>query len=39
VLKENDDAIYLYRISSPDRKYDAVNDFLLTHEEVKSFEI
>jgi putative Mg2+ transporter-C (MgtC) family protein len=39
VIKENNDAVYLYRISSPDRNYDAVNDFLLTHTEVKSFEV
>lgn len=38
VIKENNDAIYSYRISSPDRNYDAVNDFLLNHTEVKSFE-
>ncbi|MGF2412346.1 MAG: MgtC/SapB family protein, partial [Ferruginibacter sp.] len=28
-VKEDNDAIYLYRISSPDRNYDAVNHFLL----------
>jgi putative Mg2+ transporter-C (MgtC) family protein len=39
VIKENNDAVYLYRISSPDRNYDAINDFLLTHTEVKSFEV
>lgn len=38
-LKEDSDAIYLYRISSPDRNYDAVNLFLLKHQEVKSFEV
>jgi putative Mg2+ transporter-C (MgtC) family protein len=38
VVKENSDAVYLYRIGSPDRDYDAVNDFLLGHREVKSFE-
>lgn len=37
--KENTDAIYIYRISSPDRNYDAVNNFLLQHKEVKSFEV
>ncbi len=36
--KENNDAIYLYRISSPDRNYDMVSQFLLNHKEVKSFE-
>ena len=38
-IKENHDAIYMYRISSPDRNYDAVNLFLLKHKEVKSFEV
>ena len=37
--KEDSDAIYMYRISSPDRNYDAVNLFLLKHQEVKSFEV
>jgi len=32
-VKEDNDAIYLYRISSPDRNYDAVNNFLLNHTE------
>jgi putative Mg2+ transporter-C (MgtC) family protein len=39
VVKDNNDAVYLYRISSPDRNYDAVNHFLLTHKEVRSFEV
>ena len=39
VLKESKDAIYLYRISSPDRNYDLVNQFLLEHKEVKSFDV
>jgi len=38
-IKENNDAVYLYRISSPDRNYDSVNQFLLNHKEVKSFEV
>lgn len=38
IIKEKMDAIYIYRISSPDRNYDAVNNFLLKHSEVKSFE-
>jgi putative Mg2+ transporter-C (MgtC) family protein len=38
-LKEDSDGVYLYRISSPDRKYDVVDDFLLTHTDVKSFEV
>ena len=38
-IKEQNDAIYLYRISSPDKNYDAVNSFLLKHKEVKSFEV
>jgi putative Mg2+ transporter-C (MgtC) family protein len=39
VVKKSNDAVYLYRISSPDRNYDAVNLFLLNHPEVKSFEV
>jgi putative Mg2+ transporter-C (MgtC) family protein len=39
VVKENNDAIYLYRISSPDRNYNLVNQFLLEHLEVKSFDV
>ena len=38
-VKDNNDAVYLYRISSPDRNYDLVNEFLLTHKEVKSFDV
>ena len=39
LLKDNNDAIYIYRISSPDRNYDLVNQFLLSHKEVKSFDV
>jgi putative Mg2+ transporter-C (MgtC) family protein len=39
VVKEDNDAVYLFRISSPDRNYDAVNEFLLTHPDVKGFEV
>ncbi len=39
VIKENSDAIYIYRIGSPDRNYDAINQFLLNHIEVKSFDM
>lgn len=39
IIKEEMDAIYIYRISSPDRNYDEVNNFLLKHKEVKSFEV
>ena len=38
-VKDNNDAVYLYRISSPDRNYDLVNQFLLCHKDVKSFEV
>lgn len=37
--KDNNDAIYLYRIGSPNRNYDLVSQFLLNHKEVKSFEL
>jgi putative Mg2+ transporter-C (MgtC) family protein len=38
-IKDNNDVVYLYRISSPDRNYDLVTDFLIRHKEVKSFEV
>ena len=38
-VKDNNDAVYIYRISSPDRNYDLVNQFLLSHKEVKSFDV
>lgn len=37
--KENNDAVYLYRIGAPKYDYDIVNEFLLKHEGVKSFDI
>jgi putative Mg2+ transporter-C (MgtC) family protein len=39
VVKENHDAVYLYRVMSPDRNYDEVNSFLLKHPAVMSFEV
>ncbi len=39
LVKDNKDAVYLYRIGSPKRNYDAVNNFLLTHKDVRSFEM
>jgi len=38
-IKEDSDAVYIYRIGSPDRDYQAINQFLLNHKEVKSFEV
>ena len=38
-VKEDMDAVYVYRISSKDRNYDIVNNFLLRHSAVRSFEI
>lgn len=37
--KDDNDAVYIYRVSSPDRNYDLVGNFLLTHKDVKSFEV
>ncbi len=37
--KDNNDGIYMYRISSPDRNYDLVSLFLLNHKDVRSFEV
>ncbi len=36
--KEDNDALYMYRISSPDRNYDSINFFLLHHKNVRNFE-
>jgi putative Mg2+ transporter-C (MgtC) family protein len=38
IVKEDNDAIYTYRISSPNRNYDAVNEYLLANKEVKQFD-
>ncbi len=38
MIKEDNDAVYTYRISSPDRNYDSLNDFLLQNENVKHFD-
>jgi putative Mg2+ transporter-C (MgtC) family protein len=37
--KENNEAIYLYRIGAPKDDYDIVNEFLLKHKSVTSFDI
>ena len=39
MIKENNDAVYLYRIGAPKRNYDIVNTFLLNHQQVKSFDM
>ena len=39
MIKENNDAVYTFRISSPDRNYDLVNQFLLQHADVRSFDV
>lgn len=38
VFKENNDAVYLYRVSSKERSYDKVSQYLLHHKEVQYFE-
>lgn len=38
VVKEDNNAVYTYRIGSPNRNYDAVNNFLLLHKDVQSFD-
>jgi putative Mg2+ transporter-C (MgtC) family protein len=38
-IKQDMEAIYVYRINSPDRNYELINHFLLAHQEVKSFEV
>ena len=39
VVKEDNNAVYTYRIGSPNRNYDAVNNYLLMNTEVQSFDI
>ena len=38
VVKEDNNAVYTYRIGSPNRNYDAVNNYLLMNTEVQSFD-
>jgi putative Mg2+ transporter-C (MgtC) family protein len=37
--KENNEAVYLYRIGAPKHDYDIVNEFLLRHKAVISFDV
>ena len=37
--KENNEAIYVYRIGAPKDDYDIVNEFLLKHKSINSFDI
>lgn len=39
MIKENNDAVYLYRIGAPRHNYDIVNNFLRNHEKIKSFDM
>jgi putative Mg2+ transporter-C (MgtC) family protein len=39
IFKEDNNAVYVFRIGSADRKYDNVDKFLLQYAEVKSFEV
>lgn len=36
--KEDNDEIYMNRISSPNRNYDCINNFLLHHRSVRNFD-
>jgi putative Mg2+ transporter-C (MgtC) family protein len=38
VVKEDNDAVYTYRIGAPNRNYDSVNNYLLANKEVQSFD-
>lgn len=38
LIKEDNDAVYIYRVSSPNRNYDNINHFLLHHKNVRAFE-
>jgi len=37
--KENNEAIYLYRIAAPNDDYDIVNEYLLQHKSITSFDV
>ena len=37
-VKEDNNAVYTYRIGTPNRNYDSVNNFLLMHKDVQSFD-
>ncbi|RYD78818.1 MAG: MgtC/SapB family protein [Sphingobacteriales bacterium] len=39
VAKDNNEAVYLYRISAPDRNYSKVEEFLIHHKNVTSFDV
>jgi len=39
ITKENNNAVYVYRISSPNRNYDLVSQFLLENPDVIGFEV
>lgn len=39
VAKDNNEAVYLYRISAPDRNYSKVEEFLIQHKDVSSFDV
>jgi putative Mg2+ transporter-C (MgtC) family protein len=38
VVKEDNDAVYTYRIGAPNRNYDSVNNYLLVSKDVQSFD-
>ncbi len=39
VAKDNNEAVYLYRISAPDRNYSKVEEYLIQHKDVTSFDV
>lgn len=39
IVKDNNEAVYIYRIGSPNRNYDGVNQFLLSNKNIKSFDV
>ncbi len=38
VLKEDNNAVFIYRVGTPNRNYDSVNNFLLMHKDVQTFD-
>lgn len=39
MIKENNDAVYIYRVGAPNHDYEIVNDYLLKHKNIKSFDV
>nr|WP_294902461.1 MgtC/SapB family protein [uncultured Lacibacter sp.] len=38
-VKENNEAVYIYRVGAPNHDYDMVNNYFLKHKNIKSFDV